>query len=72
MLAEGATDVALDGGIVFEEVHCLSPMEWAGGLERLLKVLGVCAMLTGLRPSSAVGRNTFGPCSSCHGGAGMR
>ena len=38
LLAEGAMDVALHGGVVLEEVLCLSPMEWAGVLERLLEV----------------------------------
>jgi hypothetical protein len=38
-LTKGATDVAPDGGAVFEEMLRLSPMEQAGGLKRLLKVL---------------------------------
>jgi len=38
LLAEGTTDVALHGGAVLEEVLCLPPMEWAGGLECLLEV----------------------------------
>ena len=33
----------------------MSPMEWAGGLERLLKVLEVCATPMGLRSSGAIG-----------------
>jgi hypothetical protein len=31
-------------------------MEWAGGLERLLEVLGVCAAPAGLRPGGEVDR----------------
>jgi hypothetical protein len=41
LLAEGATDVALDGGAILEEVLHLPSMERAGGFECLLKVLGV-------------------------------
>ena len=35
LLAEGATNVALDGGTIFEEVLHLPPVEREGGLERL-------------------------------------
>ena len=35
---EGATDVALHGGVVLEEVLYLPPVEWVGGLESLLEV----------------------------------
>ena len=38
LLAEGAMDVALHGGIVLEKMLHLTPMEWVGGLERLLEV----------------------------------
>ena len=38
LLAEGAMDVALHGGVVLEEVLCLPPVEWVGGLESLLEV----------------------------------
>ena len=38
LLARGATHVALHGGIVFEEVLCLPPMERVGGLEHLHEV----------------------------------
>ena len=38
LLAKGATDVALHASTVLEEVLCLPPMEWAGGLEPLLEV----------------------------------
>jgi hypothetical protein len=38
LLAEGAMDVALHGITILEEMLCLPPMEWAGGLERLLEV----------------------------------
>jgi hypothetical protein len=38
LLDEGATDVALHGITVLEEMLCFPPMEWAGGLERLLEV----------------------------------
>jgi hypothetical protein len=49
LLVKGVVDVASDGGVVFQEVLHRSPMERVGGLERLLKVLG-------LRTSSVVGR----------------
>jgi hypothetical protein len=49
LLAKGATDVALDGGSILEEVLCLPFMEWVGGFERLLEVLGVHGMPTWLR-----------------------
>ena len=55
-MAEGATDVALHGGVVLEEVLCLSPVEWAGGLEHLLEVFWACASHAGLRSSGMVGR----------------
>ena len=38
LLPEGAMDVALHGGIVLEKMLHLTPMEWVGGLERLLEV----------------------------------
>ena len=56
LLAEGATDVALDGGAVFEEVLRLPPMEQEGGLKRLLEVLGARTMPVGLRYDSTVSR----------------
>jgi hypothetical protein len=43
LLAEGAMDVALHGITVLEEMLCLPPMEWAGGLERLLEVFQACS-----------------------------
>ena len=49
-------DAATNGGIVFEEMLHLPPMEQVEGLERLLKVLGAYTTSVGLRPSSAVGR----------------
>ena len=39
LLAEGATDVALHGSAVLEEMLRLPPMEGVGGLECLLEVL---------------------------------
>ena len=50
-------DVAPHGGAILEEVLCLSPVEWAGGLEHPLKVLRACTMPTGLRSSSVIGRD---------------
>jgi len=38
LLAKGATDVALHDSAIIEEVFCLPPVEWVGGLERLLEV----------------------------------
>jgi hypothetical protein len=38
LLAEGATDVALHGSAVLEEVPGLPLVKWVGGLKRLLKV----------------------------------
>jgi hypothetical protein len=55
-LAKGATNVALHGGIVLEEVLCLPSMEWAGVLEHLLEVFWACASLVGLRSGGMVGR----------------
>ena len=57
LLAEGAMDVAPDGGTIFEEVLRLPPMEQEGGLKSLLEVLGACTSPVGLRPSNVVGRN---------------
>jgi hypothetical protein len=57
LLAEGAADVAPDGGTVFQEVLCQSSMEWTGGLDRLLEALGACAAPAGLRPRGVVGRD---------------
>jgi hypothetical protein len=56
-LAEGDADVAHHGRAVLEEVLCLSPMEWAGDLEHLLKVLGVRTPPTGLRSGGGFGHN---------------
>ena len=52
-------DVALHGSVVLKEVLCLPPphVEWARGLERLLKVFEACPSPTGLRYGSAVGHN---------------
>jgi hypothetical protein len=55
LLAEGATDVALHGCIVFEKVLRLPPMERVGGLERLLKVFQTCNAPVGLRSGGMVG-----------------
>jgi hypothetical protein len=55
LLAEGAMDVALHGCIVFEKMLCLPPMEWAWGLERLLKVFWTCSAPAGLRSRGMVG-----------------
>jgi hypothetical protein len=55
LLAKGATDVALHGCIVFEKMLRLPPMEWAGGLERLLKVFQICSAPAGLRSGGMVG-----------------
>ena len=55
LLAEGAIDVTLHGGIVLEEVLCLPPVEWAGGLERLLKVFWACTSPARLRSGGTVG-----------------
>ena len=49
-------DVAPNGGIVLEEVFHLPSMEWVGGFERLLKVLGARGAPTRLRPGGVVGR----------------
>jgi hypothetical protein len=54
-LAKGATVVALHGGIVLKEVLCLPPVEWAGGLECLLKVFWACASPVRLRSGDVVG-----------------
>ena len=55
LLAEGATDVAPNGGVVLEEVLCLPLMEQAGGFKLLLEVLRACGAPMGLRPSGTVG-----------------
>ena len=49
-------DVAPNGGGILEEVLCLPAMEWAGGFERLLEVLGARSVPMGLTPGGAVGR----------------
>ena len=55
LLAEGAMDVALHGGVVLEKMLHLPPMEWAGGLERLLEVFRSCSVPARLRSGNAVG-----------------
>ena len=57
LLAEGATNVALHGGVVLEMMLCLPPMKWVGGLERLLEVFRACSAPTGLRSGDTVGRD---------------
>jgi hypothetical protein len=54
LLAEGATDVALHGSAVLEKMLCLSPVEQAGGFERLLEVFWSCNSPVGLRSGGAV------------------
>jgi hypothetical protein len=54
LLAKGATDVALHGCVVLEEMLRLLPMERAGGLERLLEVFQSCSAPTGLRSGGVV------------------
>jgi hypothetical protein len=53
---KGAMDVTPNGGTVLPEVLRLFLVEWVGGLERLLEVLGACTAPTRLRPGSAFGR----------------
>jgi len=55
LLAEGATDVALHGNTILEEVPGLLPMERAGGLKRLLVVLQACTPPVGLMSGGMVG-----------------
>ena len=55
LLVEGATDVALHGSTVLEEVLCLPPVELVGGLERLLEVFRACTLPVRLRSGGAVG-----------------
>jgi hypothetical protein len=57
LLAEGAMDVAFHGGAVLEKILRLPPVEWAGGLERLLKVFWACSAPAGLRSGGTVGRD---------------
>jgi hypothetical protein len=57
LLAKDATNVAPDGGVVLEEVLCLPPVEQAGALKCLLKVIGVRTPPTGLKLGGAVGRD---------------
>jgi len=59
LLAKGATNVALHDSAIIEEVFCLPPVEWAGGLKRLLEVFWACASPTWLRSSGAVGRGHY-------------
>jgi hypothetical protein len=56
LLAEGATNVALHGSTVLEEMLHLPPMEQVGGLECLLKVFRACSAPTRLRFGDAIGR----------------
>jgi hypothetical protein len=56
LLVKGATDVALHGSVVLEEMPGLSPMEQTGGLKHLLKVFWVCTALARLRSGYVVGR----------------
>jgi hypothetical protein len=55
LLVKGATDVALHGSAVLEEMPGLSPREQVGGLKHLLKVFWVCTALVGLRSGYMVG-----------------
>ena len=56
LLAKGATDVALHGGTVLEEMPILLPVEWVGGLKRLLEVFQECTAPMGLRSGGEVSR----------------
>jgi hypothetical protein len=56
LLAKDAMNVAPNGGIVLEEVLCLPPVEQAGDLKCLLKVIGVHTPPTRLKLGGAVGR----------------